>query len=160
MSKYRILDMPNSQPGKCANCGASKVDGRKYIDFGLEVEWYGTVHICSLCLIDIAGAAGLFEELENKLLQIELANSAYEELRDQGVELHGTVVQTFKEFEEYYARLHSLRVADNPDSDSNLDSVETESNNSSISESESGTTQSNSSTRRTDIPSLADLLKD
>src|SRR3954466_860008 len=67
MSRYRILDVPDVAPAKCANCGSSKNDGRKYVDFGLQVDWYGVVYFCGLCLADIARDMGLFKQVEKAL---------------------------------------------------------------------------------------------
>lgn len=49
MTKIFLNDEPLMSPGKCANCGASGRD-RKYVDFGLTVELYGVVYICSICV--------------------------------------------------------------------------------------------------------------
>lgn len=167
MSKYRVLAVPDVSPGKCANCGASKNDGRKYIDFGLHVDWYGAVYLCGTCLQDVAREMGLFKELESQLVEVEIKSTVVEELREQGAQLHEKVVQTFKEFEEFYVDLHSHELDINTDtsSDSIINpSVETTSK-SRVNPTESGINpvqsrapKSNSSGRPKNIHSLADLL--
>ncbi len=49
-SKFRVLDYPSSLPSKCAVCGNPGGDGRKFIDFGFDLDFFGTVYFCSICL--------------------------------------------------------------------------------------------------------------
>jgi hypothetical protein len=160
MSKYRILDVPDKQPGKCANCGASKCDGRKYVDFGLHVDWYGAVHLCTHCLTDIAKNAGLFKELENKLgiLLDEQQNLA--SLKNQGVELHETVVKTYKEFEDYYAGLYSISDNSTPDPTPDVVIDETPPSESGTDQTEPESVKSTNGTRSKNLRSITDLLGD
>jgi hypothetical protein len=167
MSKYRILAVPDFKPAKCANCGSTKNDGRNYIDFGLEVDWYGIVYICGECLKDIAREMGLFTEyekqLELRMLEIELLKNKIE----QGVELPDKLVKAWEEFKEYYASLQ-LAGGNGPDSipPSNHDnsvvqeSNETESDKSGINEAKPRAAKSTSGSRSKNIRSLADLLDD
>jgi nicotinamidase-related amidase len=159
MSKYRILDVPDMQPGKCANCGASKNDGRKYIDFGLQVDWYGVVHLCGECVKDIARTMGLFTELENKLKLILAEDERLDALQIQGVELHETAVTLFKEFEAYYDRVYATRDDTPPDSTSSV-VVESPTTESGTNQAEPRSTKSTSSRRSQNTRSLADLLND
>lgn len=39
-------------PGKCAGCG--KFSNDDFLDFGLEVEFYGVVYLCRECLVEAA----------------------------------------------------------------------------------------------------------
>lgn len=158
MSKYRILDVPDKQPGKCDNCGASKRDGRKYVDFGLQVDWHGAVHLCTDCLKDISGAAGLFDELEAKLELLLSENERLSSLQNQGVELHETVVRTFKEFEDFYAGLHSISDNSSPDSSPDVVVDETPPSESGSAKTESTTTKPINGTGRKNVRSLTDLL--
>jgi len=106
MGKYNILDVPNCKPFNCANCGSTKNDDRKYIDIGLDIDWYGIVYLCGLCLKDIATAFGLFKELEEKLEKAVTTLAELNYTEQKGVELQEKVIQTLKEFEEHYANLH------------------------------------------------------
>lgn len=91
-SRYAILDVPILAPGHCFTCGtASNEDGRKFIDFGKQIDWFGAVYLCSECIIEVAAIVGFlpvakFNDLfdVNKKLQIELdqANKRLENLRN------------------------------------------------------------------------------
>lgn len=157
MSKYRIIEVPDVQPGKCANCGASKNDGRKYVDIGLHIEWYGALILCGLCLQDIANHFGLFDEIKQNMAGLIEDRNTVEELQEQGDKLHETVVKTFKEFEEFYAGLHSASMADTTHPDSDLVSSEPVSESSSD-RTEQRTIKPNPSTGRQNIRLLADLI--
>ncbi|MFY3741632.1 MAG: hypothetical protein HMLIMOIP_002090 [Candidatus Nitrosomirales archaeon] len=166
MSKYRILNVPDFKPGKCANCGASKDDGRKYIDFGLEIDWYGTVYLCGECLTDISNEMGLFDRLKAELLETKLGNAEIANLQAKGVELHETVVRTFRSLEDFYASIHSLgdnsslspppgAVPMETTSESGTDKTE-----SGTKKTSSRTSKSTTSTGRQNVRSLTDLLND
>lgn len=108
MSKYRILQVPDVQPGKCANCGASKNDGRRYIDIGLDIQWYGALMLCGLCLKDIATEFGLFKDLEHKLEVLQSEYTKTLEIEESGMLLQKKLLQGFEEVKDYYSKLHSL----------------------------------------------------
>lgn len=165
MSKYRILNVPDVQPGKCANCGSSKPDGRSYVDFGLDVAWYGTVFICSLCLLDIARNAKLFEEVENEL---SFANELLEErqaLLDQGERLENTLKDSLEEVREYFDALHSVRNDSAAGRSSDVESgkesgkPKSERSNRPALKAEPGITKSTSGSGSENVLSIADLLK-
>jgi hypothetical protein len=166
MSKYAILDAPTHKPGKCANCGAVRNDGRKYVDFKLEIDWYGIVYLCGICLKDIAKAVGLFDDFIKELEEAKAQNTSLEELKEKGAELHETIVRTFAEVKDFYVDVHSVGddIPANPDSSSgdsqNSESGSgTDSSESGTSETKSRTSKSTSSSRRTNVPSLAELLE-
>lgn len=167
MSKYRILPIPDVGPAfKCANCGAAKNDGRGYVDFGLQVDWYGVVYLCTECLKDIAGKAGLFRALELRIIQLEeeikkrqYVNLSVESFRE-------TVLRTFEEVRERFVDLHSTGDDSSPGNNDSVDSSSNESGKSGTDSTESGTTKSEQPTSksstvsgRKDVPQLADLLK-
>lgn len=157
MSKYRILAIPDFKPGKCANCGSSKNDGRQYIDFGLEVDWFGTVYLCGHCLQNIAESMGLFKTIQTQLIESELKNKSIDDLKQRGEELYTNLIKTIREFEEFYATLHSIIDSSGSDGSDRVVTSETTTE-SRTDEAEPRTSEQTSSTRRTDIPSLADLL--
>lgn len=159
MTKYRILATPNTQPGKCSNCGASKDDGRKYCDFGLLVDWYGTVHLCGLCVKDIAESMGLFDDMKMKLAEAEDAKLKLEDLQEQGRQLHETVIKTQKELEEFYVGIHPTSTDPSSDPDVSLVTNETESDESGTTKSKSRAIKSSDGSGRENIPSLTDILK-
>lgn len=47
------MDRPDMLPGKCSLCGGMQYDGRKWIDFGLSIDWYGVVYLCTFCFKEI-----------------------------------------------------------------------------------------------------------
>jgi len=53
MSRVQVLDAPIMSPGTCILCGSSGGDHRKFIDFGKEVDFLGTVYFCSFCIVEV-----------------------------------------------------------------------------------------------------------
>lgn len=164
MSKYKISDVPPYPPTKCANCGTSKNDGRKYIDFDLTVDWYGVVYICGFCLKDISSAMGLFEEYEADLAVAKEQMDEVVSTHERGEELLEKMLQVNKEFESF-ANLHSIRndIPTNPEPyvvPDKIESDDTGTNESkSVSEEpESGTSKPTPVPRRKNVRSLAELL--
>lgn len=157
MSKYSILDVPSVSPGKCGNCGSSKNDGRKYIDIGLHIDWYGAMYLCGYCVEDIARSAGLFDKVEADLREASESVAKIEEMYQKGEALHELVANTHQDFKEFYGSLHTTEL--DSDSDNNI-GVDTNSpiNKSRTDLSEPGVTESTSVTRHQNVPSLADLL--
>lgn len=53
LSRFRILSYNELQyPHKCGTCGSFSGDnGKRYVDFGCWVEYYGTVYICTECFL-------------------------------------------------------------------------------------------------------------
>jgi len=47
----RLIEYPLAAPGHCLECGYGGRE-RKYADTGLDVEFYGVVYVCELCLVD------------------------------------------------------------------------------------------------------------
>lgn len=157
MSKYQISDVPMFKPGKCANCGASKNDGRRYVDFGLEVDWYGTVFLCGDCLTDVANAMGLFDKFKEAIEEVKANSFSLDVLREQGFAVQYNLEKTIGEVKEYFANLHSL--GDDSSSDSNSSVVATETTTeSAIDEAKPRVTKSSTVSGRENLPSLADLL--
>lgn len=165
MSKYRTMSVPDQQPGKCANCGASKPDGRSYVDFGLLIPWYGTVFLCSTCLEDIARNIGLFDEVQKKLALANKQASEIQELLTLGRALEKGLNEGFEGVKEYFDRLRALGNESSSDLRIGLESSK-ESNkqaagegNSTSNVSKSGATKSTSGSRPKDVLSLAERLQ-
>jgi len=59
-------------PGVCALCGASSPDGRKYVDTGWDIDWYGVVYFCSFCFTEIANHLGCLTKEQTDILENEL----------------------------------------------------------------------------------------
>lgn len=56
--RFKYLDKPAALPGKCAVCGA--VD-KPVIDFGLDVDYFGAVVICTECMKTANQVVELYE---------------------------------------------------------------------------------------------------
>lgn len=165
MGKYRVLATPDVSPGKCANCGASKDDGRGYADFGLQVDWYGAVFLCGYCLRDVATAVGLFKEYLDKIDSYQAQVVSLQNLIMQADSMHNYIVETLKKFEELYANLHAVSPSSSSDNSANVESYTSpvgspsvDGNKSNADGSKPGTTKSTSSAGRKNVSSLADLL--
>lgn len=92
----QIIPLPLALPGKCIVCGASNNDdGRQYIDFGLEIDFYGVVYFCTHCMSETAVAIGyrspsLFAVIEEE--NIEFAGKL-SELSAENVKLRVALSQ-------------------------------------------------------------------
>lgn len=164
MSKVKLVDTPYYKPGKCCNCGSSRTNDRKYIDIGLDLDWYGIVYFCTFCIREIANVAGLFKHYEDTLARIQKDDSRVEQLQRQGDSIHNDFLSVIEEVKEYFDNLHSTRNDLASDSDSGPGNVE-ETSGSGIDtpepkpvETERTPTKSTSSSRRKNINSLEQLL--
>ncbi len=159
MSKYRVVAVPDKKPGKCANCGSCKDDGRKYVDFNLEVDWFGIVYLCGFCLKDIALNVGLFRDYEERIRTAKDELLKISNLKYQGENLSSDLAKIFEEVKAYCDNVRAVghssttdtdssKSTDNPDSQSGIDSTE------------SGITKPDSGAGRKNVPSLTDFLAD
>lgn len=74
LSRFHILKPTELVgPGKCAVCG--KFSGDHFVDFGLELDFYGVVYICvSDCFVEMANLQGYFSPNQHKMALAELAD--------------------------------------------------------------------------------------
>lgn len=158
MSKYRIVEIPDFKPHKCGNCGSSKQDGRKYVDFGLEIDWYGTLYLCGLCLHDVAQHMGLFEALADRVDNAECDLNEARQLLETGGELHERVTKTLKEFEDFYIRVFPDGVDRNSNSTPDIVPEPETPNGSGTIEVQSGAVKPTPESRPKNVRRLADLL--
>lgn len=63
-SRFKISLTPFSLPGKCIICGSVGGDGRKFVDFGFDIDYYGTVVFCSVCLTECCNYIGWINETQ------------------------------------------------------------------------------------------------
>ena len=165
MSKYRILDFPDINPAKCANCGSAKPDGRQYIDFGLQIDFYGALFFCGFCLKDIATNMGLFKAIEEDLVAAHEKLMNLRNLEEQGNLVQETVLRAVEEVKEYFASLHSLGNDVIPyigvvPSDSEASGEPTAiANEPEVVAAKPGVIKSTSSSRSKNLPSLAELIQ-
>lgn len=54
-NKVQITRTPQVAPHACCNCGfGGEQEGRYFIDFGIDIEYYGTILICTECFGEVA----------------------------------------------------------------------------------------------------------
>ena len=69
-SRVQVLDHPQVDPAYCVMCRTGGgVDGRKFIDFGLQLEFFGAVIFCTYCIAPVAEACGYVPQLNYKALE-------------------------------------------------------------------------------------------
>jgi hypothetical protein len=56
--RVQVLDYPYALPSKCVVCGSGPEAGRKFVDFGMQIDPYGAVYFCSACVVNMANAMG------------------------------------------------------------------------------------------------------
>jgi hypothetical protein len=165
MSRYRIIDRPDIGPNyKCSNCGSAKEGDRKYVDFGLYIDWYGQVFICTLCLQDIAVNAHLYKGLELDNLKLREQVEELKQARVSADDLRSTVLSTYEGVKKYFDNLPAA--GDNSDSDSASDvGISEAPADSDVNKTDSGSkapqprvTEQITKSRSKDVPLLADLL--
>lgn len=69
-NKIQVTEHANVAPNKCANCSFSgREPGRYFIDFGVDLEFYGTIYLCTGCFAECANILGwISPERADKLL--------------------------------------------------------------------------------------------
>lgn len=68
-------------PGKCVSCGSGD-KSRRYADFGLDLEFYGTVYLCELCL-NAAFAELKYSGVQNLVAEINALRTQIEEMANE-----------------------------------------------------------------------------
>ena len=70
-SRIQVMDTPVAAPGTCVICGVPGPceDGRKFVDFGLLLEFYGVVYFCTECISPVALAAGYISSVEMETIK-------------------------------------------------------------------------------------------
>jgi hypothetical protein len=76
-SRFRILDTPILTPGTCALCMSPGGDGRQFVDFGKQLDWYGAVYFCTFCVAEAAKLIGMMPKKD-----LEDLSGQYLHLRD------------------------------------------------------------------------------
>ncbi len=158
MGRYRILEVPDVQPATCCNCGASRNDGRKYLDTGRHVEWFGAIFFCGLCLREYAEAMGLLDVVKKELEETKATLLTQAELTDKADALQEMILKTFEEVKALYVDVYSSSNNSTPDSSSDVESDKTTTTEPTVIETKSRTTKSATGSGRTNVPSLANLL--
>lgn len=152
MSKYRILTRPDANTAKCANCGGFKEDGRRYVDFGLFVDWYGVVFLCSICIKELATQLGLLNTEEK--IEVDPMPELKEEVKNTISKLE----EILKEFHEYSDSLN-IDNSDPPDLEHSPDDNDVSpASESGTNKAEQRAAKSTTSTGRKNVRSLTELL--
>lgn len=58
-------------PGTCILCGTGYNDDG-FIDFGVNIEWFGQLYFCATCALEIGSAVGAYSSVEVKNLLNDL----------------------------------------------------------------------------------------
>lgn len=59
MAKFQVTNSYSATPGNCVGCG--NTSGRKVVDTGVSVEFYGVIYFCEECAKDIGRTIGLLD---------------------------------------------------------------------------------------------------
>lgn len=85
MGRFKIIyGNPPVLPNKCAVCGTCSAD-ESYIDFGLDLDFYGTVYIClSNCFVEAANSIEYYSPAQHRvaLERVELFRKENNRLKD------------------------------------------------------------------------------
>jgi hypothetical protein len=69
-SRIQILNTPVAAPGTCVICGSAGDDNRSFIDFGLNIDYFGVIYFCTICFAEIAVACNFVDNTHyRELLQ-------------------------------------------------------------------------------------------
>ena len=100
-SRFRIGGAPQTLPGNCAFCGTADTS-KRYVDFGRDFEFYGTLYGCEACVHDLAAQFGFADPTI-----VEAANSRADAAEAEVILLRSRLRLS----EEYVASLHGLGVS-------------------------------------------------
>lgn len=91
-SRVQILERPVALPGKCIICSsASNNEGRKFIDFGYSIDWWGAVYFCTVCFKEVAEDLGWIED------------TRYKQILEENRELSDSIIKLDKRIENLNA---------------------------------------------------------
>lgn len=93
-ARVLVIDTPVAAPGVCSLCGTAGGDGRKFIDFGKQLDWYGAVYFCETCFTEMAEALGLIPVA--KYDELHLSYRALNIEHDKVVEKFGRLLGAFR----------------------------------------------------------------
>lgn len=115
-SRFQVVERPLAHPGKCAVCGSTD---RPCVDFGFDVEDYGTVYFCLDCLTEVADVIGLVPEQRVRDAELETGQSVSDWLTSRDLK-----VVTNEQLAVLTANLTSLSTALVPVVFGHLDNVD------------------------------------
>lgn len=146
-SKVQVVAYPTQLPSKCACCGSvpnghtELKNTRYFVDFGLDLNEFGTVYLCSDCFVEAASKFGFIngKHAAEYAFQIDALTQENINLRSQ--------VESVKSVTAAIVNLHS--VVDSSDS-SVLDAAPT-------TKTKSRVNASSNEPRSNDVPDIASL---
>ena len=97
--RIQVIDYPYALPSKCVVCGGGAETEREFVDFGMQVDPYGAIYFCTLCIAEVAAAVGFIDAKTYKDSQIELFNMVQE---------NTTLEAENREFRRVYSTLSGL----------------------------------------------------
>lgn len=85
MGRFQVFDQPIAVPGNCIVCGSVGDNKRKFVDFGITLEFTGVVYFCTFCLSELSEAMGFVsrEQLDEAIEVIKKKNEELKELADE-----------------------------------------------------------------------------
>lgn len=97
--RIMIIARPLTLPGNCAVCGFSGTvqgaegDTRVFIDFQLDIDYFGRVYFCSTCLLEAANLLGWLGVEQAEKLRATIASQESEliVLREQNERLRSSL---------------------------------------------------------------------
>lgn len=94
-ARFHILDEPLAAPGKCMLCGISYGNGeRKFIDTGVDLDWYGVVYYCTSCILEVSNQLGYssFEQVQSMCKDYNSVIGMNQELAKENESLRSAIV--------------------------------------------------------------------
>lgn len=90
--RIQFTQNPLAAPGHCAICGFSGgivSDGRQFVDWGMDLDFYGSVIFCTSCFTTVATQLGFASYEETQLLRRQASDAAMvtESLKDENERL-------------------------------------------------------------------------
>lgn len=87
-AKVKVLPVPVALPHKCASCGCStNEDGRAFYDFGINVNYYGVIYVCTECIVGLMNDVGWVSPAQHQAVVDKL-----QEVSSDNLNLRGKVV--------------------------------------------------------------------
>src|SRR4030095_3980792 len=82
LARFQLLSSPLVPPGKCAVCGTPS---RPVVDFGMTLEFYGAVYLCTVCLTEAGRAINMVTAEEFARAEADSSLSFEEQLNARGM---------------------------------------------------------------------------
>lgn len=120
-------------PHRCATCGSFSGDNnKKFVDFGLFVEFYGNVYICTECFIGAVKSVNITDNTDK-----------YDARINELVAINMTLMQENRTLRDVTDRLRNIDRPDTDTNNGNMDAGKISSGRSDISSPESEISNSN-----------------